>query len=277
MLQIIYQALWIFLIYALLGWCTEVIYATLNTGRFVNRGFLNGPVCPIYGCGVVVVVALLEPLKQYGIILFIGSFLLTSVIEFLTGLVLEKLFKNRWWDYSDQPFNIMGYVCLKFSVMWGLGCTFVVLIVHPVIAHIIEIIPLFIGVILLIICAAAFAIDLMVTVSTILKFNAHLQRLDEVAKQLRRLSDELGENISEGVIEAKELYEKVDTKEERQEIIWRERERLLLRYQELVEHRKYGYERLMKAFPKMKSAHANHALKKYKEMMNIPFKGKGED
>ncbi len=182
--QNFYEVTWIFLIYALLGWCTEVAYATLNTGRFVNRGFLNGPVCPIYGCGVVVVVALLEPLKQYGIILFAGSFFLTSFIEFITGFILEKLFKNRWWDYSEEPFNIKGYVCLKFSIIWGLGCLFVVLIIHPIIYNLIGLVPFIIGVLLLLAGSLLFVIDLVVTTSTILKFNRHLQSLDEVAGQL---------------------------------------------------------------------------------------------
>ena len=100
------------------GWCTEVSYAALDRGIFVNRGFLNGPYCPIYGCGVVIVVAVLTPLKDNLLILFIGSFLLTSILEYITGYLLEKVFHNQWWDYSDKPFNIHGYVCLKFSIYW---------------------------------------------------------------------------------------------------------------------------------------------------------------
>lgn len=109
-----YELVWIFIIYAFIGWCTEVSYAALDRGIFVNRGFLNGPYCPIYGCGVVIVVAVLTPLKDNLLILFIGSFLLTSILEYITGYLLEKVFHNQWWDYSDKPFNIHGYVCLKF-------------------------------------------------------------------------------------------------------------------------------------------------------------------
>ena len=85
-----YEAAWIFLVYAFLGWCTEVAYAALELKQFVNRGFLNGPVCPIYGCGVLLVVAVLTPLKENFLILFVGSFFLTSLIEFITGFLLEK-------------------------------------------------------------------------------------------------------------------------------------------------------------------------------------------
>jgi len=106
--QTFYEVVWIFLIYAFIGWCTEVSYATLDAGKFVNRGFLNGPYCPIYGIGVLVVVVILTPLKNSLLILFIGSFVLTSVLEYITGYVLEKVFHNKWWDYSDKPLISKG-------------------------------------------------------------------------------------------------------------------------------------------------------------------------
>ena len=86
-------------------------------------------------------VVLLTPLKKNLLILYLGSFLLTSVLEFITGFVMEKVFHNKWWDYSDKPFNIMGYVCLKFSIFWGLACTFIMLIIHPIIYGFIHLIP----------------------------------------------------------------------------------------------------------------------------------------
>lgn len=88
--QNFYELVWIFIIYAFIGWCTEVSYAALDTGKFVNRGFLNGPYCPIYGCGVVIVVAILTPLKENLLILFAGSFLLTSVAGVHYGLYSGK-------------------------------------------------------------------------------------------------------------------------------------------------------------------------------------------
>lgn len=197
--QNFYELVWIFIIYAFLGWCTEVSYAALDRGKFVNRGFLNGPYCPIYGCGVVIVVAILTPLKENLFILFVGSFFLTSVLEFITGFLLEKVFHNKWWDYSDKPFNICGYVCLKFSIYWGLACTFIMDILHPMIYKGITMIPFKFGVVLLCIIMTAFAVDLCVTVSTILKFNRQLKLLNEIAGQIHKLSDEIGENIYENV------------------------------------------------------------------------------
>ena len=126
-----YDVLWIFFIYAFLGWCMEVIYATTDTGKFINRGFLIGPACPIYGIGMVIVVSVLSSIQDNIFILFIGAMILTSILEFITGVILERIFNDKWWDYSDLPFNIKGYICLKFSLLWGLGCVFIMKLIYP--------------------------------------------------------------------------------------------------------------------------------------------------
>ena len=205
--QNFYELVWIFIIYAFIGWCTEVSYAALDRGIFVNRGFLNGPYCPIYGCGVVIVVAVLTPLKDNLLILFAGSLLLTSILEYITGFILEKVFHNKWWDYSNKPFNLHGYVCLKFSIYWGLACTFIMDVIHPIIYKGITMIPHILGVVLLSIVMAVFAVDCGVTVTTILKFNKRLKVMDEMAAKIHKLSDEIGENIYENVTTAVERSE----------------------------------------------------------------------
>ena len=199
-----YQFLWIFFVYAFLGWCTEVSYAALRTGKFVNRGFLNGPVCPIYGCGVVVVLVGLTPLKGNFVLLFLGSVVLTSVLEWATGFVLEKLFRQRWWDYSDKPFNLGGYICLEFSIMWGFACLFVVDILHPSIEFFIRLIPHTLGWVLLGLFSAAMAVDLAATVRTIAKLNRQLDQIDQLARRLKTASNEFGENLADRVLEAAE-------------------------------------------------------------------------
>ncbi len=200
----LYQFLCIFFVYAFLGWCTEVSYAALQTGKFVNRGFLNGPVCPIYGFGVVIILACLTPLKQHFILLFLGSVVLTSLLELVTGFVLEKLFHQRWWDYSDDPFNIGGYICLKFSIAWGLACLFVVDILHPTIQWVIALVPRGLGWVLLGVFAACMAVDLAATVSTIAKLNRKLEHIDQLAGRIREASNEFGENLADKVLDAAE-------------------------------------------------------------------------
>lgn len=272
----LYETAWIFLIYAFLGWCTEVAYAALEVKKFVNRGFLNGPVCPIYGCGVLVVIAALTPLKKSFILLFAGSVILTSAIEFVTGFLLEKLFHNQWWDYSDENFNICGYVCLKFSILWGIGCTLVMDVIHPGVYLFVKDIPKIPGTVILLLLLALFATDLVITVSTILKFNKRLKLMDEAALRIREVSDEIGENIYEGVTAAvekrEELKETIELRAaeltEGREELAEKRKRLQQELEALMEHESAGMKRLMKAFPDMKSRNYPEALKKWKHYVN---------
>ena len=144
-----FQILWYFYIYGFLGWCSEVAFAAVAHGKFVNRGFVNGPICSIYGFGVMSVLLVLGPLKSSLWLLFGGSVLFTSAIEYLTGWVLEKVFHDKWWDYSKRPLNIKGYVCLEFSVLWGLACVFVVDVFQPLVAKVVDLIPKKLGWVLL--------------------------------------------------------------------------------------------------------------------------------
>lgn len=116
-----YDILFSFFIYGFLGWCSEVAFAAFKQHSFVNRGFLNGPICPIYGIGVTVVVASLQPYVGNLILLYITSTILVTFLEWLTGFLLEKMFHHRWWDYSEMPLNIGGYVCPLFSAIWGVS------------------------------------------------------------------------------------------------------------------------------------------------------------
>lgn len=203
----LYNYMWFFIIYAFLGWCGEVAFAAIKTGSFVNRGFLNGPVCPIYGAGVCIVILCLTPFSANLAVLFIGSVLLTSVLEFLTGFVLEKLYNEKWWDYSERPFNIKGYICLEFSLLWGVACIVVVKVIHPLISRLVDFVPMTLGIILLCIAVSAYLADSAVTFVIMHKFRMSAKVLDKVVYELKEFSDGLGEKIFESVIGAKEHSE----------------------------------------------------------------------
>ena len=199
-----YLFLWIFFIYSFLGWCLEVCFFALNTGKFVNRGFLNGPVCPIYGFGVVIVVLCLTPLMENTLLLFLGSVLLTSLLELGVGFALEKLFHQRWWDYTNEPFNLGGYICLRFSLAWGLACLLVMEIIHPSVLWLILHIPHTLGLVLLACFVSVMAVDLTATVRTIARINRSLGQIDELAGRIKALSNDLGENLADRVLDAAE-------------------------------------------------------------------------
>lgn len=281
----LYDILFYFSIYAFFGWCLEVIYATVNTGIFVNRGFLNGPVCPIYGFGVVIVIFLLKPIKGNLFLLFIGSVFLASILEYITGYVLEKIFHDKWWDYSDKPFNINGYVCLKFSLAWGIACVFIVKIIHPSILDMVKIIPAFLGNIILIIIIGCFIIDFVSTVDMVLKLNVRLKKIHEISAKIKQKSDSLGNNISKETIQIKEKYEKesyefrekhninsIDIRRKYEEELIemknkyeKELSELTKKYISLTAKRNIFHRRLIKAFPNVKSIRHFQALEVLKK------------
>ena len=284
----LYRLIWIFFIYAFLGWCTEVSYAALVTGKFVNRGFLNGPVCPVYGFGVVIVLSCLTPLADNLLLLFLGSVVLTSALEWFTGFVLEKLFHQRWWDYSDQPFNLGGYICLRFSIAWGFACVFVVKLLHPTVLLFIRLIPRPVGIVLLVLLGAVMAVDLTATVSAIVKLNRRLEQIDELAAKIKEASNEFGENLAERVLDAAErgadwkedidelsfklaerraeladnLEEWEQHREEHRAQVRRQLEEWRTSMQELHDGEFFGRRRLLKAFPRLRSIDHTGALER---------------
>ena len=185
----LYQILAYFLVYSCIGWCLEVVYAAVSTGQLVNRGFLNGPVCPIYGFGMIIVLFLLTPLQHSLLLLYIGGVILPSTLELAGGWALYKLYHTRWWDYSDYPFNIGGYICLEFSLLWGVGTLIVMKMVHPVIAGLIEMIPPLVGLILMILLYAVYAADTIVTAFAASDLARDLDALERVADSMHAVSD----------------------------------------------------------------------------------------
>ncbi|WP_313131177.1 putative ABC transporter permease [Anaerocolumna sp.] len=278
-----YEYLWFFIIYAFFGWCTEVAFAAVDLGKFVNRGFLNGPLCPVYGFGVAAVISLLTPIQESKWMLFIGAVLVTTIIEFLTGWVLEKMFKQRWWDYSDLPFNIKGYVCLKFSVLWGLACLFVMEIVQPGIIHFIAVVPTRMGWVMLAIFYLILFVDVFATAQTVLKINKQLEEANKIAEKIHSFSDGIGKKISTNSIrvaskleESKKVTEELKTNvlsnlkgpKEQLENLKEQRDKILSK-------NFFGRSRIIKAFPQISSSKYKLELEHLKE--KIIGKNQDED
>lgn len=276
--QNIYQALWIFIIYAFLGWCSEVAFAAVNKGKFVNRGFLNGPVCPIYGVGMLIVVLCLWNLRDRPLLLFLGSALLTTALEFVTGFVLERFFHDKWWDYSDMPFNIKGYVCLKFTILWGLAASFIIGAIHRFIYMLIEKTPFVLGVILLAVFSAAFIADFTVTLTALVKLPKKLKAMAEAERALRAVSDKIGENISDTTIAAKEKGEALaEENKPRLEELKAEYEKKKKELSAMLE-RNFVQRRIYKAFPNLKNGRYKAIFDRISELkLKVTEKGNEKD
>ncbi|MCM1132298.1 MAG: putative ABC transporter permease [Ruminococcus flavefaciens] len=235
------------------------MYQAVELGKFVNRGFLNGPYCPIYGFGVIIVAVSLNPLRENIIALYIGSVVLTSALEFITGFVLEKIFNQHWWDYSEEKFNIGGYICLKFSLLWGVACLIVVRLIHPSVEKFINWIPHGAGVIILIIICTGFASDFIVTVMAILHIKKQMRILDDISAEMRRISDRTGEKLFNGVKTIQSKGEELNGKNAQRK---KRLEELTARYREISHKKSFTNRRLEHSFPKLELIMSVEVLKK---------------
>ena len=159
----------LFIIYSFLGWIVEVIANLIENKKFINRGFLIGPYCPIYGVGLLIIINFLKSYVNSYIIVFVMSMFICMTLEYLTSYVMEKLFNARWWDYSDKKFNLNGRVCLETTIPFGLGGMAIMYIVNPVIQKVLN---LFSNNVLIIISSILFLIfltDLIISLIVILK------------------------------------------------------------------------------------------------------------
>jgi len=255
----VYTILWYFLIYSFLGWCVEVVFVSLEEGHFVNRGFLNGPLCPIYGFGVLAIVHMLTNFEDNILVLFILSTVITSTLEFITGWLLEKIFATKWWDYSENKFNLMGYICLRFSLMWGTACVFVMRMVQPIVISVVEIFSHSLGVLLLVFFIIIIIIDVVVTIRIMTKFNRHLQEITHVANRIRDVSNSIGARIADGALlafdEGSYVFHSMQKYTERLEHL----------KEQVLKSQFFGGARLLRAFPKMKSAKYQNTIKELRD------------
>ena len=294
----------VFVIYAFIGWLTEVVYAYYKERKWINRGFLYGPFCPIYGIGAIAIFSMVEGLN--GLVatgsgmglpgIFFMVFLVTSSIEWLTGYLLEKMFHAKWWDYSDEKFNIMGYVCLKFSIYWAFIGVFVIQIVNPLIMQGISLLegPLYVP--LGIMLVTYFTVDGYKTVRGMINLRNLILELERISAQLRldveRLSQPLRQELErvKGEIEDKRIslsselkgriedfnYEVIDKIEQelkdrlefvennlRETIEKRQNEAAIVKNE--VAEKIYGL-RLYRAFPRMKSMRHPELLRPVREL-----------
>lgn len=187
-----------FCVYSFLGWVCETFYCSVGRRRFVNRGFLNGPVCPVYGFGALAVLYLLAPFSRRPVLLFFSAMLLTSILEYITGWLLEKLFHTRWWDYSTYPFNLHGRVCLRNSLLFGLIALAAVLLIDPAVQRMLGRLPLRAAFSLALLLGSVFLVDTVLSARSAFALSKKAEQLAELRAELR----EKGEAYRDALHEA---------------------------------------------------------------------------
>lgn len=183
-----YQLLWLYMIYSFIGWCGEVVVAAVKRHRFVNRGAVSGPFCPIYGLGAAVVAVFFPELKGNPLFLFLGGMVVNTFVEYVTGRIMEMSLHKKWWDYSDQKFNLGGYVCLKTSVLWGICTVLMIYVLNPVFAGLVGLIPKLWGEIILWVLFGLLIVDFIGTVIAVWGLKKKNGRIDQIREGLGRTS-----------------------------------------------------------------------------------------
>ena len=213
----------IFLFYSFLGWVCETTFCSIAARKFINRGFLSGPFCPIYGFGAVAVLLLFSQFRNSLIELFVFSTIVTSALEYLTSFLLEKLFHLSLWDYSERNWNINGRICLRNSLLFGLMSVLMVQVIHPYVSHWLISLPVPVLMAGFIVLAVYFIADTAITVHALVE-----------------ISREAGDRQMEldGLADLRNQYLESAQKERRRK-----------RIQKLQKL----YRRLSRAFPRMKS------------------------
>lgn len=187
----IFSYIILFMIYAVLGWIVEVIAKLVTLKRFINRGFLIGPYCPIYGVGALSVTFLLKDYLSHPIGLFIMSIAVCAVVEYSGSYILEKIFNTRWWDYTNYRFNINGRICLENLIPFGFGCILVMYVLNPYFTELLMMIPKNISIVIAIILLVLFMIDFVISFEIIWKFkkisrNTRKDNTEKVTKYVRK-------------------------------------------------------------------------------------------
>lgn len=204
----LYTALFFFFLYSFFGWMFEVGYQTKKLKKFVNRGFLNGAICPIYGAGMVLMIILCNRIIDNWILVFLAAVFVPSTLEFITGITLQLIFKRKWWDYSDCKFNLFGFICLKFSLLWGVAGLLMIKLINPLVAKLIQLVPIIIGNYILIGFIVIFLIDSIITVIQSTRFALNIKFVEKLEALLSAPGDFIGEKISEQVDKVYNDYEK---------------------------------------------------------------------
>ncbi|MDO5844002.1 MAG: putative ABC transporter permease [Methanocorpusculum sp.] len=256
MIDIAEYILWFF-IYGFLGWIWETSYCSVREHRFINRGFLNGPIIPIYGFGAVLVMFVLSeigsgiippdlPLVNIPIV-FIGGLILCTILEYFTAVILESIFHIRWWDYSNQKFNFQGRICLKSALFFGLMSVIVIYVVHPLISGATTNIPDIVKNSLVIGFLAGSLVDVSITVFSLVHINKKIEEIQRALSEAREhLSDKVEEVFSSGTAVYDTAYENL------KKSLYKQR---------------YQIRRLANAFPTSKSNLHTEAWETFKEFL----------
>lgn len=178
----------LFFLYSILGWIVETTYVTIIDKKFINRGFLIGPYLPIYGSSSIIMIFYLNQYKNNPLTVFLLAMFVCTFLEYITSYIMEKIFKARWWNYTNQKFNINGRVCLKNSLLFGILSLFLIYLINPLLIELINNMNTKWLLIITIICFIIFITDIIISFNVILKLKHNFENMKfDATMELRKL------------------------------------------------------------------------------------------
>ena len=271
-----------FFLYCFFGWVYETCLVSVKKRTFVNRGFLNGPIIPIYGFGATIVYMMLYQIKENAFFVFVCGAFIATILEYVTSYVMEKLFHAKWWDYTHYKYNIKGRICLLASFLWGLLSIFMTEVLQPKMNHLIDKIPRNVGETAGIVILSLFIIDITITVVYTLEFDKKLANLakirDEImdyleSTKLYETKEEIKERLEEISIASlsdnfKEQFEMRISQLTNMDELEQKLKALFSRYQKNAELKNVVQKRILRAFPSMKSMRFENILEDIRKKRN---------
>ena len=180
-----------FFIYSFIGWVWESCYVSVRKRRWVNRGFMHGPMLPLYGSGAIVVLVSTIGVRENAALIFLLGMMAATVLEYFTGAAMERLFHVRYWDYSNQKLNLHGYICVTSSLCWGFFSVLLVRVVHVPVETAVLRIPLTVSEGAALVLSVAAAVDLTQSFNEAMDLKRILSQLEESREQIRKLQEKL--------------------------------------------------------------------------------------
>lgn len=174
-----------FFIYSFFGWLWETCFVSLKNGKYVNRGFINGPFCTIYGFGALAVYLILKPVSDSILYLFFGGIVVATVLEYVTAVLMESIFHTSWWDYSDNKFNFQGRICLGASLGWGVFTLILFKVLHPAVEKLVSLYPVYVGEIAVCVISAGYLVDFAYSAAAAFKLHERIPVIEQAVEQAR--------------------------------------------------------------------------------------------
>lgn len=246
-----------FVIYSFLGWIMESIVRSICERKLINTGFLRGPFCPIYGIGASIMFLFLENFENKPILLFCISVVILTVWEYLVGVLLEKLFHTKYWDYSDHKFNFQGRVCLTNSICWGILGVLFVKYIHSFIQGLVAKVDVSLVNYIVAILFVVFLVDMVTSIIKVKNMKGTLERIENINKEIKEKLKEEKENTEEGIQQMIEALKK-------------KRNKTILRLYKNVY-------RLKKAFPAINTSEITEILNQKIEIRKKRVKNRQKD